>query len=99
MTDSIQPLSMYFITNCRKSASGFKQSVKDCLFLIESSFCPALAQVLLPLASLEFWLNSEFLPKFQLNDVLAHLNDCIMESASKSYYRSEKVCMHMDALL
>ena len=59
------------------------KTVKECLFLIDSLFCPSLAEMVLPLASVPKWSNSDLLPMLPLGDVLEYLNSCIDKDGEK----------------
>ena len=70
-----------------------KQSIEECLVLVEMSFCPVLAQVILPLVPLSTWLEYDVLGKFPIGIVLDHLHEHI---ASVHHSNStNKVCIIM----
>jgi hypothetical protein len=66
-----------------RKTSEFMKTVKECLFLIDSLFCPSLAEMVLPLASVQKWSNSDLLPMLPLGDVLEYLNSCIDKDREK----------------
>ena len=71
--------------------SDMKKSVEECLVLVELSFCPVLARVILPLVPLPTWLKFEVLGKFPIGIVLDQLHEHI---ASVQYSNSTtKVCI------
>ena len=74
--------------NSRKDK--FKRSLTDCLFLMDSSFCPALAELVLPLVSVQVWLDFDLLPRLPLNAVLSYLCAFIEKEKVPNY--REKVC-------